>query len=145
MSATFTEYAATQDARNEIQLNITKYCFMICDALRQNFIDYSIRSHERSLLEEPGSDYHIACIEDLKSGNCGYEFIVETGRKYHKIIMVNNQRSVHAFVDRKTGEMYKAASFKSPAKYVRFNLLFIADREWLYEYADWAGAYLYLR
>lgn len=116
---------------------------MICDALRQNFIDYSIRSHERSLLEEPGSDYHIACIEDLKSGNCGYEFIVETGRKYHKIIMVNNQRSVHAFVDRKTGEMYKAASFKQPAKGVRFNLNIIKEREFVLDNCDWSGGYLY--
>jgi len=139
----FSEFCAQRDARNTIQLNITKYCFMICDALRQNFIDYSIRSHERSLLEEPGSKYHIACIEDLKSGNCGYEFIVETGRKYHKIIMVNNQRSVHAFVDRKTGEMYKAASFKQPAKGVRFNLNIIKEREFVLKNCDWSGGYLY--
>jgi len=53
-------------------------------------------------------------------------------------------RSVHAFVDKKTGEVYKPASFKAPAKIVRFNLCLIKDREWLLENADWAGEYLYL-
>ena len=39
----------------------------------------------------------------------GYEFYPETGRKYHKIIMnANGSRSVHAFVDKKTGEVYKS-------------------------------------
>jgi hypothetical protein len=52
-------------------------------------------------------------------------------------------RSVHAFVDMKTGEVYKPASIKAPAKGVRFNLLVITDREWLLEHADWAGGYLY--
>ena len=54
-------------------------------------------------------------------------------------------RSVHAFVDKKTGDVYKAASFKAPAKHVRFNLCIISDREWLLENADWAGGYLYAR
>ena len=53
-------------------------------------------------------------------------------------------RSVHAFVDKKTGEVYKSASWKSPAKHVRYDLRLIKDREWLMENADWAGEYLYL-
>ena len=53
--------------------------------------------------------------------------------------------SVHAFIDRKSGEVYKPASIKQPAKGVRFNLLIITDREWLLENADWAGGYLYRR
>jgi hypothetical protein len=57
----------------------------------------------------------------------------------------NGSRSVHAFVDRKTGEVYKSASFKSPAKGVRYDLRIIEQREWLFENADWAGSYLYAR
>ena len=57
----------------------------------------------------------------------------------------NGSRSVHAFVDKKTGEVYKPASFKAPAKHVRFNLCLIKDREWLLENADWAGGYLYMK
>ena len=128
----FADYVATQDARNTIELNVRKYTLMLCDALEQNFASRNRGTVGRH--EAPS-----------------YKFVIESGRKYHKIIMeVPNHnrppsRSVHAFVDKKTGEVYKAASFKAPAKHVRFNLLLIKDREWLLENADWAGGYLYKR
>jgi hypothetical protein len=146
ITETFSEYVAQQDARNTIQLNVTKHCLMLCDALRQNYIDYSIKSHQRNVERGDSVDYHNACITDLKNGECDYEFTVESGRKYHKIMMsANGSRSVHAFVDKKTGEVYKPASIKSPAKGIRFDLRLIKDREWLLENADWAGSYLYIR
>ena len=116
MTATFADYVAQQDARNTIQLNVTKWTLMLCDALR----------------DAAPSDY---------------DYIIESGRKYHKIIMVDSGkgRSVHAFVDRKTGQLYKSASWKSPAKGVRYDLRIISQREWLLENADWAGGYLYAR
>ena len=140
----FSDFCAQRDAQNTIQLNVTKWCYMLCDALLKNYIDYSIASHKRSVYMEVNTDYHQACIEDLKNGQCGYEFTVESGRKYHKIMMsANGSRSVHAFVDKKTGEVYKPASIKSPAKGVRYDLRLIEHREWLLENADWAGGYLY--
>ena len=156
MTATFADYVAQQDARNTIQLNVIKWTWMLCDALRQNFIDYSIQHHERNIElheENPaitfysgGADYHNACITDLKNGNCGYEFYPETGRKYHKIIMIaNGSRSVHAFIDKKTGSVYKSASWKAPAKGIRYDLRIIEQREWLFENADWTGGYLYAK
>lgn len=151
MTTTFADYSAQQEARKNIQEAVLGHTYALCEALRQNFIQYSIRRHESALerLEgntKTGIEYHKACIADLKNGNCGYEFYPETGRKYHKIIMVvNGSRSVHAFVDKKTGEVYKSASFKAPAKGVRFDLRIIQQREWLLEHADWAGAYLYLK
>ena len=145
----FSDFCAQRDAQNTIQLNVTKWCYMLCDALLKNYIDCSIKSHERHLFrdfDQTSVDYHEACIEDLKNGQCGYEFTVESGRKYHKIMMsANGSRSVHAFVDKKTGEVYKPASIKSPAKGVRYDLRLIKDREWLLENADWAGSYLYAR
>jgi hypothetical protein len=54
-------------------------------------------------------------------------------------------RSIHAFIDKKTGDVYKPASIKAPAKGIRYNLLLIKDREWLLENADWAGGYLYMK
>ena len=129
---TFAEYVAQQDARNTIQLNVRKYTLMLCDALEQNFKD---RNHGKV----GGYDAP------------EYKFVIESGRKYHKIIMEvpnNNRpasRSVHAFVDKKTGEVYKSASWKSPAKGVRYDLRLIEQREWLLENADWAGGYLYQR
>ena len=118
MTATFADYAAQQDARNTIQLNVTKWTLMLCDALKDNAPD-------------------------------GYEYIIESGHKYHKIIMVDDSvrknRSVHAFVDKKTGEVYKSSSWKAPAKGVRYDLRLIEQREWLLENADWAGGYLYVK
>ena len=152
MTATFTDFVAYQDACNTIQLNVTKWTLMLCDALKQNYIDYSIKSHNRCLERGESIDYNNARIADLRNGECDYEFIIESGRKYHKIIMVidngldrSPSRSVHAFVDKKTGEVYKSASWKSPAKGVRYDLRIIEQREWLLENADWASAYLYAR
>jgi hypothetical protein len=147
MTATFADYVAQQDARNTIQLNVTKWCYLLCDALKQNYIDYSIRSHKRSLDRGESIDYNNSCITDLKNGECDYDYIIESGRKYHKIILIDGggSRSVHAFVDKKTGEIYKSASWKSPAKGVRYDLRLIEQREWLFENADWSGSYLYVK
>ena len=159
MTTTFADYAASQDARNTIQLNVTKWTLMLCDALKQNYIDYSIKSHQRQLTEYGGdrcdvsyAPYHQNCIKKLKNGECDYEFIIESGRKYHKIIMVidngpdrSHSRSCHAFVDKKTGQIYKSSSWKSPAKGVRYDLRIIEQREWVLSNADWASNYLYAR
>lgn len=117
---TFSEFVATQDARNTIELNVRKYSLMLCDALELDF-----------KTNYPDSQ--------------PYKFYIESGRKYHKLIMETDagSRSVHAFVDKKSGDVYKAASFKAPAKGIRFNLCIMSDREWLFEHADWAGSYLY--
>ena len=125
--------------------NILSHTQELCNALKQNYISDCVRYHERELVVEPNSKYHIERIEELKSGVCDYDFVIESGRKYHKIVMVNNQRSVHAFVDKKTGQVYKPAGWKSPAKHVRYDLRLIKDREYLLERADWAGGYLYMR
>ena len=121
-----------KDAQNTIQLNIRKYTLMLCDALEDNF-----KSRNKGKVGGYAAPV--------------YKFVIESGRKYHKIVMeVPNDnrppsRSVHAFVDRTTGDVYKPASFKAPAKHVRFNLCIMSDREWLLENADWAGGYLYMR
>jgi len=126
----FSDYCATQDARNTIQLNVRKWTLMLCDALVDNF---KSRNHGKV----GGYDAPV------------YKFYPEEGRKYFKIIMeIPNEnrdpsRSVHAFVDKKTGELYKSATWKAPAKGVRYDLRLIKDREWLLENADWAGGYLY--
>ena len=121
MTATFTDYVAQKDAQNTIQLNVTKYGLMLCDALQQ--------SHQRQY-PNSGRNYSYALI---------------SGRKYHKVMQcVDGQtESVHAFIDKKTDEVYKAASIKAPAKGVRFNLLIIEEREFVLENCDWAGGYLY--
>ena len=44
-ATTFADYAAQQDARNTIQLNVVKWCWMLTDALRDNYREYAIRGH----------------------------------------------------------------------------------------------------
>lgn len=144
-TTTFAEYSAQAEARKDIQQAVLGHTLALCEALRMDFINHSIRMHKRSLLEDPTSKYHAEAIEELRKGKADYDFVIETGRKYHKIVMVSNQRSVHAFVDKKTGEVYKAASWRGPAKDVRFDLRVIKDREFVLENCDWAGGYLYKR
>jgi len=146
MTITLAEYSAQAEARKDIATAVLGHTYALCEALRQNFIDYSIRLHKRGVEMGDNAHYHIACIDKLRKGICDYEFYPETGRKYHKIIMnANGSRSVHAFVDKQTGEVYKSASWKSPAKGVRYDLRLIKDREWLLANATWNGSYLYAR
>jgi len=82
----------------------------------------------------------------LRGSTLECNFIFETGRKYLKIIMVNNQRCVHGFVDKKTGDLYMAAGWSGPAKGIRYNL--VRDIASLREMGKtlgimWAGGYLY--
>jgi hypothetical protein len=147
MTASFADYVATQGARQQITDKVQKHTQELCDALKQNYINSSIKRHEWALQTLPEDqfsvNYHQKCIDELKNGICDYDFFYVTGRKYHKIIMsTQSDRSAHAFVDVKTGEVYMAASWKSPAKHVRYNLLLIKDREWLMKKADWCGQYL---
>jgi len=121
MTLTMKQYSDQKDAQHTIQLNIVKYGLMLCDALQQNYQTKSF-------------------------GMANYAFDLDSsGRKYHKIFMnINGKRdSIHCFIDKKTGEVYKPASIKAPAKGVRFNLLIIKEREFVLANCDWAGGYLY--
>ena len=123
MTLTLQQFAQQKDAQNTISLNIVKYSLMLCDALQQ---DYDSK-------HQSGSNYSWA--------------LDSSGRRYHKIFMYRNgtRDSIHCFIDKKTGEVYKPASIKAPAKHVRYNLNIIQSREECLEKADWAGSYLYLR
>ena len=156
MTVSFADFAAQQDARNTIQLNVIKWCWMLTDALRDNYRQTAIKGHQKAIenynytygtTDSVQTKHHEACIVDLKNGNLPIDYQIESGKKYHKIIFVDGggQRSVHCFVDKKTGEVYKSASWKAPAKGVRYDLRLIKDREYLYENADWSGGYLYAR
>ena len=132
---------------------IEKWVWQYCRSLEENYKQYHIRSMERM-----SSDYSNRELENVKNGTANLiKFRMEFGRKYIKIIQQdydtfqdrNEYRdgSVHAFIDRKTGEVYKPASWKSPAKIVRYDLRLLTDRAKLHdpEFTTWAGGYLYLR
>ena len=143
-------------AQQTIAENVLKNTLLLIEALKDNYREYSIRGHERTILNLPVPEsnpncatyqYHLRKIVELKSGKCDIDYTVETGKKYHKVILVNGggSRSVHCFIDKQTGGVFKSASWRSPAKGERYNLLLIKDREWLFENADWSSGYLYKR
>ena len=142
---TLQEFEKVQVARQEIAANALKYTQMLCEALEQNFLEQSIKRAQFLMPSSDNPQYWEERIEDYKAGKDVYKFSIVTGRKYHKIVQTccDGSQSVHAFVDKNTGELYKAASWKAPAKDVRFDLRIIEQREWVLENCDWAGGYLY--
>ena len=90
----------------------------------------------------------VTCLQDdydrrYPDSSNPVRFEVDSGRKYLKINQIDG--GVHAFVNKETGEVFKPASYKAPAKHVRYDLRIINDRERCFSNADWAGGYLYLR
>ena len=146
MGTTFADYCATADARKQLMHKVEEWSEMLCIALEHNYIDEAIRRQKFFATNNSEKEFHEKQIEKIRNGD-KYKFEMETGRKYHKIVMITDggNRSVHCFVDKKTGEVYKAASYKAPAKIVRYNLLNIASRDLCFANADWAGGYLYIR
>ena len=142
---TLQEFEQVQAARQVIAANALKYTQMLCEALEQNFLEQSIKRAQFLMPSSDNPQYWEERIEDYKAGKDVYKFSIVTGRKYHKIVQTccDGSQSVHGFVDKNTGELYKPASWKAPAKDVRFDLRIIEQREWVLENCDWAGGYLY--
>jgi len=134
-------------AQQTIAENVFKNTLLLIEALKDNYRQYAIRGHQRSAERGESVEYHLRCIDELKSGKCDIDYTIETGKKYHKVIFVDGggHRSVHCFVDKQNGGVFKSASWRSPAKGERYNLLLIKDREWLFENADWSSGYLYAK
>ena len=138
---------------------VEAYAQTLCDTLEENYKQDSIDSYNRMALRD-GSEYAVKRLQEIEDGTANlYKFVIQKGRKYLKIInrqyddMGSNPRneyrdgSVHAFIDRETGDVYKPAGWAKPAKHVRYNLLEIKDREFLFNYKNvgWAGGFLYMR
>ncbi len=143
MTTTFADYCATADAREQIAANVLKWTEMLCEALVLDFKQDSIRRANFFSNNDP--EYKAKRLAEIESGERMYKFYYETGRKYHKVIMEteSGSRSVHAFINIKTGELHKAASFKAPVKEPRFDLRIIQEREFVLGKCDWSGGYLY--
>jgi hypothetical protein len=149
-----TNTALLTQAREEIET----YAQTLCETLEENYKQDSIRSYKRMAMTD--GDYATKRLEEIENGTANlYKFVIKKGRRYLKI--VNQQYddmgqyatyeyrdgSVHAFIDRETGDVYKPAGYNQPAKHVRYNLLETSDRNFLFDYKNvgWAGGYLYMR
>ena len=88
-------------------------------------------------------------VNALESGHSVYtQLEYEVGRKYIKVwsyLVVGDERrsgrSCWMFVDKNTGECYKPASYKAPAKGVRYLITQLADNPHI---CDAYGSFLYL-
>ena len=108
------------------------------EELYQRSIPEMVLDWTKELVTRLQEDY------DTNSTSGRYKFNIQTGRKYHKIHN-GEAGGIHAFVDKNTGEVYKPASYKAPAKHVRYDLRSIKQRRVCFSNADWAGSYLYLK
>ena len=141
---------------------VKRYVDDYCTALEKNYKDYHVNmltNNSQRYTEGELSDYARKQLAEIDNGTANLmRFRYTVGKKYIKIVHQdfdtfqgrNEYRdgSVHAFVNKNTGEVYKPASWKSPAtKYVRFDLRLIKDREFITNSKNvyWAGGYLYLR
>ena len=88
-------------------------------------------------------------VDALESGHSVYtQLEYEVGRKYIKVwsYLVNSGERLYGrgcfmFVDKNTGEVYKPASYKAPAKGVRYLITQLVNNP---ETCDPYGSFLYL-
>jgi hypothetical protein len=100
-----------------------------------------------ALLEQVNNIWKVNSIE---SGRNFYSVLTyEVNKKYIKVFdstvrdgVQRDDRSIFLFVDKETGAVYKPASYKAPAKGIRFYIDFLNDYP---EIVDQYGSFLYLR
>lgn len=111
-------------------------------AVTQTKVEFQLEA----LLEVLNSEWKVSAIE---SGHVHYhQLTYAVGKRYYKVILNygcghdGNQRSVWMFVDKATGDCYKAASWNQPAKGVRYQLEFLVEN---WQTCDPYGSFLYKR
>ena len=149
------------------QRRVENWVIEYCNALEENFKQHSIDSYKRNIdnpteVSKGYTSYYEEQLQKIEDGTANlYKFDYEVGKKYIKVFNLQYQEacdyynrpagyrqgSVTAFIDKNTGEVYKPASWKAPAKHVRYDLRIIRHREFLHNPAntDWAGGHLYMR
>ena len=161
-------YPDTMTVKRDIQRRIEDYVNQYCRALEENFKQYSINSYKRNIdnpnnqVVEGYKSYYQEQLEKIENGTANlYKWDYKVGKKFIKVFNLQYQEScdyynrpagyrqgsVTAFIDKNTGEVYKPASWKSPAKHVRYDLRIIREREFLLnpKNCDWSGGHLYMR
>ena len=147
------ELVIGESVKETNRIFIRDYTNLYCEAITENYRLYHINSMERMLAEDRNSSY---AKEQLKSAEDGtanlMKFEIREGKKYYKIVQVEfrteyGDSSVHSFVDKNTGEVYKPASWNSPAKHVRYDMRIITHRQACHDpkVTTWTGGFLYMR
>ena len=146
--------------KQDIETRVAGWVKTYADTITENYRRYHVETLEGNLSGNY-PEYARKQLDEIENGTANLMwFKVKTGKKYYKIVQQEfetwegskyygqyRDASVHAFVDKKTGQVFKPASWQAPARHVRFDLRIIREREFLFNYknTDWAGGYLYLR
>ncbi len=143
--------------KERIEDRVAGWVQTYADTITKNYRDYHIRTLKGNLSGNY-PEYAREQLDEIENGTAKLMYFkVNTGKKYYKIVQMNfdtfqdrneyRAGSVHAFVDKQTGQVYKPASWNKPAKHVRYTfqdshqLRFLLDPN----NVGWAGGYLYLR
>ena len=143
--------------KERIEDRVAGFVQTYADTITKNYREYHIRTLKGNLSGNY-PEYAREQLDEIENGTAKLMYFkIKTGKKFYKIVQMNfdtfqnrneyREGSVHAFVDKKTGQVYKPASWAAPAKHVRYDLRIIREREFLFNSnnTDWAGGYLYLR
>lgn len=125
----------------------------LCQVLKQSYKNWCINSHEYSikkLLSEGASKddvsvlHHQQRMREIMEGIFAEYYTLQEARKYYKVWNVDeSSKSIVCFIDKVTGDIYKPAGTKAPAKGIRYNI----HRDWeeIKKRVDPFGGWLYLR
>ena len=139
---------------------VKSYVNDYADAITENYRRYHLRTLNGNLSGNY-PEYAREQLDAIENGTANlYKFVVKTGKRYYKIVQQEFETwekskyygqyrdgSVHCFVDKETGDVFKAASWSAPAKHIRFTFQNVDHLKFLLnpDNVDWAGGYLYMR
>ena len=120
----------TQEATTKVR--VLGWTEELCRCLELQYRNYSLRSAmDNQAMSGASDEYLQERITKIENNEECLKFTISSGKKYYKIIQ-NDFRNgkyesagVHAFVDKNTGEVYKPAGWKAPAKHVRYDMRII--------------------
>jgi len=155
------ELVIGESVKETNRIFIKDYTNLYCEAITENYRLYHMRTLQGNLSGNY-PEYAQQQLDEIENGTANLmKFEIREGKKYYKIVQVefetwegskyyNQYRdaSVHAFVDKNNGNVYKPASWKAPhTKHVRFTFQKPEDIRFLLNPINvgWAGGYLYLR
>jgi len=133
---------------------IKSYVEDYAKAITENYRRYHIRTLNGNL-HGNYPEYAREQLDAIENGTANLMwFKVYSGKRYYKIVQQEfetwekskyygqyRDSSVHSFVDKETGDVYKPASWSAPAKHIRFSFQNVDHLKFLLnpDNVDWAG------
>ena len=143
-----------------LETRVADWTQTYADTITENYRQYHVRTLEGNL-HGNYPEYARQQLDAIENGTANLMwFKVYSGKRYWKIVQQQfetwegskyygkyRDASVHAFVDKKTGQVFKPASWQAPAKHVRYDMRIITQRQLLHNpnFTGWSGGYLYMR